>query len=161
MAELVDAHDSKSCFARSESSILSSPTKKMKKNIYKISLYINILKYWIKNYFNPVNRYKNIVFLEDYFKNKESGFYIDVGCFHPIRLSNTMFLHSKGWTGMNIDLSKKSIDLFKIARPNDINLNFGVGSKNEILEYFYNKQVILDMSILYDFYYYFCLEDFE
>ena len=29
MAELVDAHDSKSCFARSESSILSSPTKKM------------------------------------------------------------------------------------------------------------------------------------
>ena len=28
MAELVDAHDSKSCFARSESSILSSPTKK-------------------------------------------------------------------------------------------------------------------------------------
>ena len=26
MAELVDAHDSKSCFARSESSILSSPT---------------------------------------------------------------------------------------------------------------------------------------
>ncbi len=28
MAELVDAHDSKSCFARSESSILSSPTKR-------------------------------------------------------------------------------------------------------------------------------------
>ena len=27
MAELVDAHDSKSCFARNESSILSSPTK--------------------------------------------------------------------------------------------------------------------------------------
>ena len=26
MAELVDAHDSKSCFVRSESSILSSPT---------------------------------------------------------------------------------------------------------------------------------------
>ena len=31
MAELVDAHDSKSCFARSESSILSSPTKKYMK----------------------------------------------------------------------------------------------------------------------------------
>ena len=29
MAELVDAHDSKSCFVRSESSILSSPTKNM------------------------------------------------------------------------------------------------------------------------------------
>ena len=32
MAELVDAHDSKSCFARSESSILSSPTKIMELN---------------------------------------------------------------------------------------------------------------------------------
>ena len=32
MAELVDAHDSKSCFARSESSILSSPTKFMELN---------------------------------------------------------------------------------------------------------------------------------
>ena len=32
MAELVDAHDSKSCFARSESSILSSPTNYDKKN---------------------------------------------------------------------------------------------------------------------------------
>ena len=29
MAELVDAHDSKSCFVRSESSILSSPTKEI------------------------------------------------------------------------------------------------------------------------------------
>ena len=123
----------------------------MKKTIYKISLYINILKYWIKNYFNPVNKYKNIVFLEDYFKNKDSGFYIDVGCFHPVRLSNTMFLHSKGWTGMNIDLSKKSIDLFKIARPNDINLNFGVGSKNEILEYFYNKKVFANNTFDIDF----------
>ena len=32
MAELVDAHDSKSCFARSESSILSSPTRVMELN---------------------------------------------------------------------------------------------------------------------------------
>jgi FkbM family methyltransferase len=113
----------------------------MKKIMYKISLYINIIKYWLKNYFNPINKYKNIIFLKDYFKNQKNGFYIDVGCFHPIRLSNTMFLYSKGWTGMNIDLSKKSIDLFKIARPKDINLNFGVGSKNETLDYFYNKKV--------------------
>ena len=32
----------------------------------------------------------------------------------------------------NIDLNKESIDLFNIARPNDINLNIAVGSKNEI-----------------------------
>ena len=113
----------------------------MKKIIYKISLYINLFKYSFKNYLNPVNKYRNIIFLENYFKNNKTGFYIDVGCFHPIRFSNTMFLYLKGWTGMNIDLSKKSVDLFKIARPKDINLNFGVGSKNETLDYFYNKKV--------------------
>ncbi len=98
-----------------------------------------------------MDKYKNIVFLKDYFKNKKSGFYVDVGCFHPIRLSNTMFLYSKGWTGMNIDLSKKSIDLFKIRRPRDINLNFGVGSKNETLDYFYNKKVFANNTFDIDF----------
>ena len=73
--------------------------------------------------------------------DKNFGFYIDVGCFHPIRFSNTMFLNSKGWKGMNIDLSEKTIDLFNISRPKDINLNFGVGSKEETLEYFYNKEL--------------------
>ena len=46
MAELVDAHDSKSCFARSESSILSSPTKKFMK-IDKIN---NLLELFYKQY---------------------------------------------------------------------------------------------------------------
>ncbi len=123
----------------------------MMKILYKISLYSNIVRYWIKNYFSSINNYENIIFLEKYFKNKEKGFYVDVGCFHPIRLSNTMFLHSKGWKGMNIDLSKKSIDLFKIARPKDINLNFGVGSKNETLDYFYNKKAFPNNTFNIDF----------
>ena len=123
----------------------------MMKILYKISLYSNIARYWIKNYFSSINNYENIIFLEKYFKNKKKGFYVDVGCFHPIRLSNTMFLHSKGWKGMNIDLSKKSIDLFKIARPKDINLNFGVGSKNETLDYFYNKKAFPNNTFNIDF----------
>ena len=76
-----------------------------------------------------------------FFKDKKKGIYIDVGCFHPIRQSNTMFLYEKNWKGINIDLSEKSIDLFNLCRPKDINLNFGVGSKNEKLEYFYNKEI--------------------
>jgi len=123
----------------------------MKKFIYKISLYINILKYKFKNYLKPIDKYKNVIFLKNYFKNKKTGFYIDVGCFHPIRLSNTLFLHLKGWKGMNIDLSEKSIDLFNICRPDDINLNFGVGSKNETLNYFYNKKAFPNNTFDIDF----------
>ena len=123
----------------------------MKKIIYKISLYINIFKYQFRDHFKPIDKFKNIIFLKEYFKTKKLGFYIDVGCFHPIRLSNTKFLYSKGWTGINIDLSKKSIDLFKIARPKDINLNFGVGGKNEVLDYFYNKEVFANNTFNIDF----------
>ena len=61
MAELVDAHDSKSCFARSESSILSSPTKKndkkkckfislyfVKKSSTKLFILFNCIIWWAK-----------------------------------------------------------------------------------------------------------------
>ena len=107
---------------------------------YRTSLYLNLLKYKIRNFFKKIDKDENIVFLKQYFRNKNNGFYIDVGCFHPIRISNTMFLYSKGWTGMNLDISKKSIDLFNIYRPRDVNLNFGVGKENCTLEYFYNKE---------------------
>ena len=123
----------------------------MKKIIYKISLYINIIKYRLRSIFKSMDKYENVIFLKNYFNYKNSGFYVDVGCYHPIRLSNTMFLYSKGWTGMNIDLSKKSIDLFNICRPRDINLNYGAGSKNETLEYFYDKEVFPNNTFNIDF----------
>ena len=86
---------------------------------YKINLYLNLLKYSIRERYIRVKD-NHILFLKDYFKEKRNGFYIDVGCYHPIRLSNTKFLYDKGWWGINIDISKKSIDLFKIARKKDI-----------------------------------------
>lgn len=127
----------------------------MKKINYKLSLYLNIIKYRLRNLFKSIDKNENINFLKEYFKSKKDGFYIDVGCYHPIRLSNTMFLYSKGWSGMNVDLSKKSIDLFNICRPRDINLNFGIGSKNYVSSYFYNKEIFhsntLDINFSKDF----------
>ena len=29
------------------------------------------------------------IFLNDYFKDKTKGFYVDVGCYHPIHRNNT------------------------------------------------------------------------
>ena len=107
---------------------------------YKISLFLNLLKYFIRDkYINHEN--DHILFLKDYFKNKKKGFYIDVGCYHPIRMSNTKFLHDNKWKGINIDISKRSIDLFKIARKKDINLNIGIGDKNELSEAYFKKDI--------------------
>ncbi len=50
------------------------------------------------------------------------GFYIDIGAHHPFRQSNTAYLWLLGWNGVNVDASRKTIDLFKKVRPNDVNI---------------------------------------
>lgn len=65
------------------------------------------------------------------FQKKSNGFYIDVGAYHPIRLSNTYLLHKLyGWQGINIDASSESINNFKQSRPNDINIHIAVSDQN-------------------------------
>ena len=56
-------------------------------------------------------------------KNINQGFYVDAGCYHPLRLNNTYLLYKKKWSGLNIDLSEFSIDLFNYMRPNDVNVH--------------------------------------
>ena len=116
---------------------------------YKINLFLNLIKYSIKEKLRK-DKGKHFLFLKDYYKEKKDGFYIDVGCYHPIRLSNTRFLYDKGWRGINIDISKKSIDLFKIARKKDINLNIGIGNKNKVSEAYFKKDLFHANTFVYD-----------
>ena len=117
---------------------------------YKVGLYLNLLKYSIK--YKNQKKYENkyILFLKNYFDKKKKGLYIDVGSYHPIRLSNTKFLYDKGWQGINIDISKKSIDLFKIARKTDINLNIGIGNKNEFSDAYFQKDLFHANTLVYE-----------
>ena len=66
------------------------------------------------------------IFISRFFKNKLTGNYVDIGCYHPIKGSLTYNLFQKGWSGMNVDLSKVSIDLFKLSRPKDINIQAAI-----------------------------------
>ena len=76
------------------------------------------------------------------FSNVDRGYYIDVGCNHPIKYNNTYLLHKRGWSGINIDLDKTSIDQFNNLRKNDHNVQALVGSfddeEKEI--YFYHER---------------------
>ena len=77
----------------------------------------------------------------NYFKDKKNGFYVDVGCYHPIHRNNTYLLHKENWSGVNIDTSKLSIDLFDYMRPNDLNYNCAISNKNEVIKLFYQKEL--------------------
>tara|TARA_B100000575_G_C23092204_1_gene629723 strand:+ start:171 stop:773 length:603 start_codon:yes stop_codon:yes gene_type:complete len=74
-------------------------------------------------------------------KNIEKGFYMDVGCYHPLHINNCNLLHQKGWSGINIDISKFSIDLFNHLRPKDFNINCAVSNKPGKISYFYQKEL--------------------
>lgn len=55
--------------------------------------------------------------------------YVDVGAYHPIQFSNTLFLHKIGWRGVNIDLDASRIEPFRVFRPQDFNVVAAVSSK--------------------------------
>ena len=81
------------------------------------------------------------VVIENIFRNKKKGLYIDVGCQHPIKNNNTYLLNKKGWKGINIDLDKDNIDLFNISRPYDENINIAISNKiGETDLFFYHKK---------------------
>ena len=88
------------------------------------------------------------IFINRVFKNLDSGFYIDIGAYHPFKGSLTNLLFQKGWKGMNIDLSKDSIELFKIARPNDLNVNCAITDFNGETYYYQNSEINQQNSLL-------------
>ena len=79
--------------------------------------------------------------IKKYFSNKSSGFYVDVGAYHPIHRNNTMLLYQAGWEGINIDLSDFSINLFNYMRPKDTNLNLAISKTSGYVEMFYQKKL--------------------
>ena len=88
----------------------------------------NLIKLYRKTFFKKINKNFYSQFGEDRILNEiinkdyKDGFYVDVGCFHHKKYSNTYLLFKKGWSGINIDLEQDKIDVFNLARPYDYNI---------------------------------------
>jgi Methyltransferase FkbM domain len=54
--------------------------------------------------------------------DNSTGRFIDVGAFHPFKLSNTLLLSQLGWRGINIDCDPAKIARFEKLRPQDQNI---------------------------------------
>ena len=93
-----------------------------------IYLYYNLYIRNFKFFFNSSQFGEDKKIIKLFHKNKK-GMYLDVGCFHPIRQNNTYLMYKLGWKGINIDLNPLSIELFNVARPNDINICAAVSNK--------------------------------
>ena len=106
---------------------------------YKIYLYYNLYirhKSHLKR--EQYSQWGEDQFINEFFKEKRNGIYLDIGCFHPVMYSNTCLLHRKGWRGINIDINPTSIDLFNIVRPKDTNLCTTINETKETFKVFYD-----------------------
>lgn len=74
--------------------------------------------------------------LKRIFHEKRNGVYVDIGCHHPYRFSNTYLFYKRKWNGINIDPRPGTKALFDKYRPRDINLEMGVSKNNATLTYF-------------------------
>ncbi len=94
--------------------------------------FINILvnRYFFYEHLNrSYSQEGEDLLLNRYFKNKPTGFFCDVGSFHPKQYSNTYLFYQKGWRGINIDPRPGSKEIFDQARPHDINLELGIADQ--------------------------------
>ena len=106
---------------------------------YKIYLYYNLYirhKSYLKR--AQYSQWGEDQFINQFFKDKIDGIYLDIGCFHPVMYSNTCLLHKKGWRGINIDINPTSIDLFNILRPKDTNLCTTINEIKKTFEIYYD-----------------------
>ena len=113
-----------------------------KEILKKIHIFHNIYikhKYFIKKKSYAMDN-EDIEILK-YLKEKKNGYYVDVGSYHPIHRNNTYLLYKLGWRGINIDISKFSIELFNYLRPDDLNYNCAISNKKEIVKIYYQKEL--------------------
>ena len=124
----------------------------MKKKLLKNSVFYYLYKLLkINRNKKPSTHYGEFgedIFINRIFKNIFDGTYVDVGCYHPYKGSLTASLYKKNWNGINIDISKTSIDLFRMVRKRDINLNLAVSDFDGETFFFENSPINQQNSLI-------------
>ncbi|HEX5553078.1 MAG TPA: FkbM family methyltransferase [Chitinophagaceae bacterium] len=76
----------------------------------------------------------------------QKGFYLDIGCNHPIRFSNTFGLYCTGWRGICVDANQNLIREFSKVRKRDKTIYAAV-SDEEIEMDFYESTLDLASTL--------------
>lgn len=102
---------------------------------------MNLVKNKIREFI--YNRYKisfskagDDIQLMKILNNSKPGCYVDIGCWHPVKASNTYFFYLRNWKGICIDPNPELKDVFQFYRPKDIFVNAAIGNNDENLNYY-------------------------
>mgnify|MGYP001214993238 FL=1 len=113
------------------------------KNRENIFQYLYYLYYRPKIFFprKSYSMYGEDLIISKFFKNKNTGFYVDVGSYHPLEGNNTFLLYKKKWNGINIDINSFSIELFDFKRKDDLNVNLAISKKKSKIKFYFRKKI--------------------
>jgi FkbM family methyltransferase len=79
------------------------------------------------------------------FEGKRNGFYVDIGACDPLYFSQTRLLYEAfNWRGVNVDATPGSMNSFNQSRPDDTNIEMGVGSGAQNALYYMFEQPALN-----------------
>jgi FkbM family methyltransferase len=77
-----------------------------------------------------------LFYLTEVLSIRKPGFYVDVGCNHPINHSNTWLLYQRGWRGIVIDANHLILELYKKIRPRDQIVNELVSDIEQEMDFY-------------------------
>ncbi len=79
--------------------------------------------------------------IRDFFHDRRDGFFVDVGCYLPIRFSNTFYLEKHlGWSGIGVDALAELADGWKRSRPRSRFFAYFVSDHSDTLDTFYRAE---------------------
>jgi len=94
------------------------------------------IKYSILHFFGSYSQHREDIKVDNFLRNKNTGFYVDIGANNPIGFNNTKRFYDKGWSGINIEPNTRGYKLFLEKRKRDMNLNIGVSKKKGSLIFY-------------------------
>ncbi|MBC7850817.1 MAG: FkbM family methyltransferase [Chitinophagaceae bacterium] len=78
--------------------------------------------------------------LDQIFKNKKDGFYVEIGCLDGIEFSNTYYFEKQGWKGLCVEAHQDFIEQLKKNRKGAQIVHCAVGEKDiEQVTFYANK----------------------
>lgn len=111
-----------------------------KLNTFIWDIYLSLLKK------QSYSQYGEDLMINNFFETHiglENGNYLDIGCYHPVGISNTFLLHKKGWQGVVVDIDDYKLKLFKKRRGKSVEVVKGAissqDSKSKVAIYKFNQ----------------------
>lgn len=125
---------------------INLPEWVVKNPIFKC-LFVIRKTFFIRSSKTHFSQFGEDITINNYFEKRKKGVYVDVGCFHPRKHSNTWGLYKKGWSGINVDIDAIKIGVFNLVRRRDTNIESAVSDKAGILNYYTNGTYSLVNSV--------------